>query len=199
LMPYIYSIAAAAHMNSEIMMRGLVYDFPDDENALAVTDEYLLGPSVLVAPVYMPMYYSVGSTVLNGVKKSRSVYLPEGCGWYDFYTDEYYEGGQTIEADAPLDRIPIFIREGSIIPFSDDISYADEKDGKVSKVRVYEGRDAVFTMYFDRGNGYEFEKGEYSLVELHYTEESKKLTFTKVGKYPVDDSFDVEFLSRKQN
>ena len=147
----------------------------------------------------MPMYYSVGSTVLNGVKKSRSVYLPEGCGWYDFYTDEYYEGGQTIEADAPLDRIPIFIREGSIIPFSDDISYADEKDGKVSKVRVYEGRDAAFTMYFDRGDGYEFENGEYSLVKLHYTEESKKLTFTKVGKYPVDDSFDVEYLSQKQN
>ena len=199
LMPYIYSIAAAAHMNGEIMMRGLAYDFPDDENALTVTDEYLLGPSVLVAPVYTPMYYSVGSTVLNEVKKSRSVYLPEGCGWYDFYTDEYYEGGQTIEADAPLDRIPIFIREGSIIPFSDDISYADEKDGKVSKVRVYEGCDAAFTMYFDRGDGYEFENGEYSLVKLHYTEESKKLIFTKVGKYPVDDSFDVEYLSRKQN
>ncbi len=199
LMPYIYSIAAAAHMNSEIMMRALACDFSEDERALTIVDEFLLGPFILVAPVYTPMYYANGSEITGDVKKSRNVYLPKGYGWYDFYTGDYYEGGSLIEAEAPLDRIPVFVREGSVIPFSDDISYADEQGGRVNTVRVYEGRDAEFTVYFDSGDGYEFEQGQYSLMELKYSEKNHELSISKSGKYPVDDSFDVEYIGRIRN
>ena len=86
-----------------------------------------------------------------------------------------------------------------MIPFSDDISYADEQGGRVNTVRVYEGRDAEFTVYFDSGDGYEFEQGQYSLMELKYSEKNHELSISKSGKYPVDDSFDVEYIGHIRN
>lgn len=113
LMPYIYSMAKAAHTEGKIMMRSLVMDFADDPVAIGITDEYMFGDSILVAPVYEPMYYDVGSRRIENSSKTRNVYLPKGCGWYDFYTKEYYKGGIFIEADAALPKMPLFIREGS--------------------------------------------------------------------------------------
>ena len=199
LMPYIYSLGAEAHRNGSVIMRSLAIHFSDDENIRNVTDEFLLGPSLLVAPVYTPMYYTQDSTVISDSRKIRSVYLPKGCGWYDFYTGLYYEGGQYIEADAPIDRIPVFVREGSIIPFSDDMSYADERDGRVSEVRVYEGADATFMMYFDKGDGYEFEEGEYCLVEVNYSEDKHEISFSKSGDYPIDESYQIHYISHIKN
>lgn len=196
LMPYLYSLGAAAYLDGEVIMRSLALDYADDEHALNVTDEYLLGPSLLVAPVYKPMYYLPNSVLIEDSPKSRSVYLPKGNGWYDFYTGKYYEGGSLIEADAPLEKIPVFVREGSILPFSDDISYADEDGGRVGRIRVYEGRDCSFKIYFDKGDGYDYEAGEYSILELKYSEENQQLTISKTGDYPVDESFDVEFIGK---
>ena len=194
LMPYLYSLGAAAHWDGDIMMRSLAAEYPQDKNAQNTIDEFLLGPSLLVAPVYSPMYYHAESVEINDSKKTRSVYLPEGNGWYDFYTGDYYEGGSLIEADAPIDKIPVFVREGAIIPLSDDISYADENEGKISRVKVYEGRDSSFIAYFDKGDGYDFENGEYSLIRLDYSEEKNHLSVFKTGDYPVDDSFEVEYI-----
>lgn len=112
LMPYIYSLAEAAHNEGKIIMRSLVMDFCDDPVARGITDEYMFGDAILVAPVYTPMYYEVGSRPIENSSKTRKVYLPKGCGWYDFYTKEYYEGGEFIEADAALPKMPLFIREG---------------------------------------------------------------------------------------
>ena len=102
-------------------------------------------------------------------------------------------------ADAPIDRIPVFVKEGSIIPYSDEISHADEKDGKVSRICIYEGRDCSFNLYFDKGDGYDFEKGEYSLIELSYSEQDHKLSVSRSGDYPVDDSWDVEYVDRRKH
>ena len=196
LMPYIYSLGAAAHWDGEIIMRSLVYDYENDEESCKINDEFLLGPSLLVAPVYNPMYYKVDSVPIEDSKKSRKVYLPKGNGWYDFYTGQYYEGGNWIEAAAPIDRIPVFVKEGAIIPFSEDISYADENDGKVSTVCVYTGRDSSFDVYFDKGDGYGFENGDYSYLKLTYSEEEHKLSVSKKGQYPVDELFNVEYVNR---
>lgn len=112
LMPYIYSLGEAAHKDGKIIMRSLVMDFAEDSEAALVTDEYMFGPAILVAPVYKPMYYDVGGRELTNIPKTRRVYLPKGCGWYDFYTNEYYEGGTWIDAEAPLEKIPLYVKEG---------------------------------------------------------------------------------------
>lgn len=137
LMPYIYSLAEKAHLEGEMMMRSFVMDFADDPVAISITDEYMFGDAFLVAPVYKPMYYGPNSEKLENVPKTRPVYLPKGCGWYDFYTREYYEGGTWIDADAPLSKIPLFVKAGSIIPVSSDIMYADEKGGEKSDTLIY--------------------------------------------------------------
>ena len=194
LVPYLYSLGALAHREGEPIMRSLLIDFPDDEKVRDICDEYLLGPALLVAPVYAPMYYKQGSEPIKDSVKKRRVYLPEGCGWYDFHTGKHYDGGRYLDADAPIDRIPVFVREGSIIPMSSDISHADEKNGLPEVIYVYEGRDGEFTLYLDDGDGYAFEEGRYCDVRLSYSERDRKLSLSKTGGHPVDDRFAVRYI-----
>ncbi|MBN2805279.1 MAG: DUF4968 domain-containing protein, partial [Prolixibacteraceae bacterium] len=109
LMPYIYSLAGNAYHHDATMMRGLVMDFANDSNVEGIADQYLFGPSLMVCPV--------------GVyeQRDREVYLPEHQGWFDFYTNEFFKGGQTIKADAPLDIIPLYVKAGSILLFGPEI------------------------------------------------------------------------------
>ncbi|MBQ9333041.1 MAG: DUF5110 domain-containing protein [Lachnospiraceae bacterium] len=195
LIPYLYSLGAAAHRSGNAIMRSLLMDFPDDEEVRGICDEYLLGPAFLVAPVYTPMYYNPDSVRIQDSVKKRKVYLPKGCGWYDFHTGEYYEGGTYTDADAPIDRIPVYVREGSIIPMSSDISYADEKNGLPDVIRVYEGRDCEFTLYVDDGDGYTYEDGRYCDVTFAYSEAGHQLSVSKSGSYPVPDEFTVQTYS----
>ena len=195
-MPYIYSLGAAAHFNGEAIMRSLIMDYPEDKNVYSVTDEYLFGPSLLVAPVYTPMYYLPDSVPLENTKKSRDVYLPAGNGWYDLHTGKYHEGGSMVSADAPIDRIPVFVREGSVIPLSSDMDFADERGGNPDLIRVYEGRDGKFTLYLDEGDGYGFENGEYSLADLTYSEKNHSVSVSKKGNYPMTDDLTIEYIKR---
>ncbi len=195
LIPYIYSLGAAAHRESGMIMRSLFSDFPEDEQAKNVTDEFLFGPAFLVAPVYTPMYYHKDSVRIKDEPKSRKVYLPEGCGWYDFYSGAFYEGGCSVTADAPLERIPVFVRAGSVIPLSQDISYADEKNGIPDVIRVYEGSDGKFGLYIDVGDGYSFEKNEYCLLEYVYSDGDHRLSVTKTGDLAVNEDIRVEYIS----
>ena len=114
LMDYILAMAEKAHTDSYIMMRALAFDFPDDPKAVSRTDEYMFGPSYLVAPVFEPMYYESGSRPIRNAAKVREVYLPQGCRWKDYWTGEIYEGGQSILADAPLEKIPVMVRETGV-------------------------------------------------------------------------------------
>ncbi len=196
LMPYIYSLAAAAHFEGEMIMRSLMSEFPEDDKASLVEDEYLFGPFMLIAPVYRPMYYLPGSEETKETHKSREVYLPKGCGWYDFFSGSYYEGGQTVCAEAPIDRIPVFVREGAVIPFSDEISYADEKGGLADTVKVYEGCDGKFMLYYDEGDGYGFEKGDYGYLELTYSESGHLFSLKRTGSYPEGKDPVVEYVKK---
>ncbi len=166
LMPYIYTLAGNAYHKDYTIMRALVMDFTHDKNVYNIGDQYLFGPSIMVCPVY------------EYKAREREVYLPEGTGWYDFYSGKYYTGGQTINASAPYERIPLFIREGAIIPVGPEIEYTGMDDGKEIKLFVFEGRNNDFALYEDENVNYNYEKGACSLIPFKYDDESKTL---KIG------------------
>jgi len=195
LMPYIYSLAAKAHRDAYIMMRSLVFDFANDENARKITDEYMFGDAFLVAPVLEAMYYGAESKKLENSKKEREVYLPGNGKWYDFWTNHVYEGGKTVFVHAPIEKIPLMVKAGAIVPFSKSMQYADQNGGQVEYIRIYEGADGSFDLYNDSGDGYDYEKGEYSLIHMEYCDERKELTFSAVkGSYPTQNVFHVQFV-----
>lgn len=129
------------------MMKMLAFAFAEDMNVLDIRDEYLFGDSFLVCPVTEPMYYEAGNKRLEERSYTRRVYLPKGCGWYDYWTNSYYHGGQWIEAEAPIDRMPLFVRAGSIIPVTDSVSHISVKDNITWT--VYAGEDCEYLLYED--------------------------------------------------
>ncbi len=163
LMPYIYSLNGMVHLKDYTIMRGLIMDFGKDDNVKNIGDQFMFGPSILVNPVY-----KYGA-------RSRNIYFPEGTGWYDFYTGEYRRGGTEAEVAAPYDRIPLFVREGSIIPCGKTLQYAAEADGSELTIYVYGGQDGKFTLYEDEGTNYDYEQGKYTTIELSYSNDSKTL------------------------
>ncbi len=167
LMPYIYTLAGMAFHDDYTIMRGLVMDFVSDKNVLNINDQFMFGPSLLINPV------------CKYLQRSRKVYLPQTTGWYDFYTGAYYEGGKTITANAPLSRIPIFVKEGSILPQGPQIEYTDEKPDSVIKLYVYAGKDAEFDLYEDEGINYNYESGAFSRIPISYNEKTGALTLGK--------------------
>jgi alpha-D-xyloside xylohydrolase len=164
LMPYIYSLNGQIYHQDYSMMRGLVMDFGNDEKALRINDSYMFGPSLLINPVY------------KYKETSREVYLPNGQGWYDLYTGKYQKGGQNIIAEAPYEKMPIYVKEGSILPIGPAIQYTSEKSAEPIILYVYGGKDATFTLYEDEGTNYNYEKGAYSNIQINYQENLKKLT-----------------------
>jgi len=173
LMPYIYSLAGSAYHSDNTIMRGLVMDFAGDKKTWNISDEYMFGPSLLINPVY------------NYRSKSRSVYLPAGQGWYDFYSGKWYAGGQQIEAAAPYERMPVFVKAGAILPLGPDLQYTSEKPADTITLYVYQGSDGAFQLYEDDGLNYHYEKGEFSVIPFRYADKSGELQIgERTGKYP---------------
>lgn len=198
LMPYIYSMAADVHFNDSVMMRSLLFDFANDHKVRTVEDGYMFGKSLLIYPVTEPMYYDRGNRILEKERKKKC-YLPNGCGWYNFWTNEFYEGGQVVEVDVPIDQIPVFVKEGSILPMVDEIMYADEVQEKMLKIRVYTGKDASFSYYEDSGDGYGYEKNQYCITTFVYDHKSGKLQVKdRVGDYPQKKElcYEVQMINR---
>jgi alpha-D-xyloside xylohydrolase len=164
LMPYIYSLAGVTHFNDYTIMRAMVMDFGGDKAVKSIGDQYMFGPSLLVAPVYKYM------------ARSRDVYFPSSVGWYDFYTGIYILGGHQLQVDAPFEQIPLFVREGSIIPFGPEIQFTDQKPADPVTLYVYTGRNCAFTLYEDEGTNYNYEKGECSTIKFSYDETTSELT-----------------------
>lgn len=179
LLPYIYSLAAMVHFDDYTMTRPLIFDFQNDPNVYDLKDEFMFGPAFLVCPVVKPMFYAPGSKELIGTEKARTVYLPKAAGWYDFYEGKRYDGGRIIRAAAPLDRIPVFVKAGSIVPMGPVMQYASEKPDAPWELRIYPGADADFTIYEDQGETLDFEKGECSRIALHWDDANRTLTFGK--------------------
>lgn len=172
LLPYIYSEAWQVTKNGSTMMRPLVMDFNTDTTAVNHQYQYMFGKSVLVAPV----------TEAN--VSEWNVYLPKSAGWFDFWTGKHFNGGQSIKTDAPLDKIPLFVKAGSIIPMGNIIQYTVEKSADTLEIRVYKGADAKFELYEDEGDNYNYEKGRYTIVSFNWNEKSQSLTISdRKGNY----------------
>jgi alpha-D-xyloside xylohydrolase len=163
LLPYIYSLSWDVTHNRGTMMRALAFDFRGDPKALAQTDEYMFGRALLVAPV------------VEKDARKRGVYLPAGTQWYDFFSGQRYAGGQTIEADAPMSHIPVFARAGSIMPVGPVKPYADAPSDEPVELRVYPGANGSFALYDDAGNGFGYERGEYSLINIEWHDRARTL------------------------
>jgi alpha-D-xyloside xylohydrolase len=163
LMPYIYSLGYRTYKTGAPFMRALFMDFPGDPSVADIADEYMFGPAFLVAPVT-----EQGAT-------SRMVYLPAGADWYDFWTNERFHGGETVKVAAPIDRLPLFVRAGSILPLGEPVLSTHQAQ-KVAKLRVYPGADANFTLYDDDGRTYDYEKGAGTVTRLHWDDAARKLT-----------------------
>ena len=145
----------------------------------------MYGPAFMVCPVTEPMYYDVGSKKIKNKDKTREVYLPQGANWYDFWTNVKYKGGESITANAPIEHIPLFVREGSIVPFAPVMQYNDEYPDAEWTIRIYPGADGKFKIYEDSGDGYDYEKGEFSTWELNWNNESLVLNISeRKGNFP---------------
>lgn len=166
LMPYLYSLAGMTYFDDYTIMRPMVMDFTDDLKCRDLKDQYMLGPSLLVAPVY---HYG---------ERSRQVYFPGDEIWYDLYTGMPVNGGGFRTVDAPYHRMPLFVRAGSIVPVGPSISYAAEPTDEPLTLVVYAGRDGQFALYDDSGIDYGYEKGAYSMIRLHYDDTTSALTIS---------------------
>lgn len=172
-MPYIYSNAARVWSEDYTMLRSLLFDFAGDKKAAELGDEFLFGDSLLICPVTEPMYYEKNNEKIDHEKK-WNCYLPAGADWYDFHTGEKIKGGQEITADTPIDRIPVFVKAGSIIPMEQRLTYADQCVDTPFEIHIYPGADAEFILYEDDGDGYAYEEGCCNRIRLTWNNEEKR-------------------------
>ena len=184
LLPYIYSLAGQVTQKDYTPARLLAFDFPHDPKVFDLKDEYMFGPALLVCPVTEPMYYGPGSQALENTRKSRQVYLPAGRQWIDFWTGAKHEGGQTLAASAPIERIPLYVAAGSIIPMGPVVQYTGEQNGKTLTLHIYPGRNAEFQLYEDEGDNYNYEEGRFATIDLKWNDSKQTLTLgRRSGSY----------------
>lgn len=165
LLPYTYALARAVTEGEDVFMRPLFMDWPSDTLVHNLEDEFLYGRSILAAPV-------------ASLESSRQVYLPQGV-WYDFWNGNRTDGGTSFTREYALDDMPLFVRGGSILPMGPDVQYAAEKPWDNLQLRIYPGADAEFTLYEDAGDGYGYEKGEFTRIHLHWDDSRHTLTIGK--------------------
>jgi len=172
LLPYIYSLAWKTTSQGYTPMRPLVMDFRGDVRAENIGDQFMYGPAFLVNPVTEP------------AASTRRLYLPQAR-WYDFWSGASADGGQAVDAAAPLERMPLYIRAGSIVPMGPDQEWSTQKQADPIELRVYRGADADFTLYEDENDSYHYEKGVYATIPFHWDEAQQVLTIgERHGKFP---------------
>jgi alpha-D-xyloside xylohydrolase len=183
--------------NNDSYMRPLFADFAQDKQVWNVADEFMFGRSILAAPIVNPQYTEEAiikedamtgwdrKTVSDGspvgvvdwaATKSATKYLPKGTTWYDFWTGKRYKGGQSVKLETQLNRVPMFVRAGSIVPMGPEMQYVGEKSWDQLELRVYPGADGQFVLYEDEGDGYNYEKGAYSTINVKWNERTRTLT-----------------------
>lgn len=172
LMPYIYSAAWGVTNNGETLMRALPLEFTSDAGTRGVSDEFMFGDALLINPVTIE-----GAT-------QRTVYLPAGTDWVDFWTGKGVKGGQSITADAPLDKMPIYVRAGSIVPYGPRAESASAKPDPI-ELRIYAGVDGGFSLYEDEGDNYDYEHGAHSVIPMRWDDKAEKLIIgDRQGSFP---------------
>ena len=180
LIPYLYSLAGWAHFKDYTLMRALVMDFNGDREVEDIGNQWMLGPALMACPVG---YYKA---------RNRSVYFPQQCGWYNLYTGEKIVEAETqpdnrkvhtdsesrrLVVDAPYEQIPVFVREGAIIPFGPAMQWSDEKQPELINLYVYAGQNGQFQLYEDEGTNYNYERGQYSTIDISYDDAAKTVSF----------------------
>ena len=198
-LPYIYSQSWQVSSHNDSFMRALFMDFKADRQTWNNNREYMFGHNVLVCPVVDPLFTEekiVKTDPMSGwdrqnlqretykavdwtSPKTFNVYLPAGAQWYDYWTNEKLDGGQTVSAEAPLAHSPLYIKAGSILPLGPDVQYANENDFDNIELVVYPGANATFTLYEDEGDNYNYERGQYSIIPLTWNDRSRTLTIGK--------------------
>ena len=206
LIPYLYSIAWQVTSNNDSYMRPLFADFAADKTVWDMTDEFMFGHSILAAPIVNPQYteeriirtnemtgWNRQNATENGstgavdftATKTATKYLPKGAQWYDFWTGQRYQGGQNVELQTSLDRVPMFVRAGSILPLGPEMQYVGEKSWDNLELRVYPGANGSFVLYEDEGDSYNYEKGTYTTITFDWSDKSRTLTIgARRGSYP---------------
>jgi len=173
LMPYIYSVSWQVTSDSGSMLRPLMMDFGDDAKALDVKDQFLFGPAIMASPV------------VHSNLTSRIVYLPGTDDWYDFWTGKRMSGGQSIDATAPIEKMPLHVRAGTILPLGPVVQYVSEKPADPIELRVYRGADGAFTLYEDEGDNYNYEHGAFATISLAWDDARQTLTIgARKGIFP---------------
>ncbi|MEO8885806.1 MAG: TIM-barrel domain-containing protein [Mucilaginibacter sp.] len=186
LLPYNYSNAWAITANASTMMRALAMDFPNDEKAYDINNQYMFGKAFLVCPVTDSLYTSRANGVavadFSTIKK-HDVYLPAGTAWYDFWTGEKISGGQEIQKEVPIDIMPLYVKAGSIIPMGPFIQYTTEKTDPI-EVRIYAGANGTFDLYEDENDNYNYEKGKHAIIHFKWDDKQKTLSISdRVGSF----------------
>src|SRR5205085_10417828 len=167
-----YSAAWGVTNRGETLMRALPLEFSFDPRARGVSDQFMFGPALLINPVT-----TEGAT-------QRTLYLPTGSRWVDFWTGKSVNGGQIITAEAPLDRIPVYARAGSIVAFGPPVQSASSKPDPID-LRIYAGGDADFTLYDDEGDNDDYEHGAHSVIPIHWDDKSETLMIgDRRGSFP---------------
>lgn len=187
LMPYIYSLAGMTHFDDYTIMRALAMDFAHDKNTHNIGDQYMFGPGLMVCPVY------------EYKARKRTVYFPKNENWYDFETKAYIEGGKTLEVEAPYERMPLFVKAGSILPMGNQIQHTKQSQAENIILQVYTGSDGNFSLYEDEGVNYNYEKNMFAKIPVRYNEESGTLVIGDIeGSYhgmPQNRKFTIEWIT----
>ncbi len=190
LLPYLYSTTWEVTDKAGSIIRPLMMDFAEDKKVLDMDTQYMFGHSFLVRPVTDSLY-TWQDEKRRGYQKDMNqigktdVYLPAGARWYDFWTNQSYDGGQTLQREVPIDIMPVYVRAGSIVPFGPKVQYSTEKDWNNLEIRVYPGADATFTLYEDENDNYNYEKGIRSTITFRWDDAKRRLTIEeREGEFP---------------
>jgi alpha-D-xyloside xylohydrolase len=166
LLPYSYSLGRMVSEDGYTLMRGLPMDFGSDPNVADIYNQFMFGPAFMACPV------------IEKGARSREVYLPAGTKWIDFWSGKIFDGGKTIDVDAPLNQLPVFVKAGSIVPCGPDVEWAEQKPWDALEIRIYPGADGSFTLYEDEGENHNYEKGACSEITFTWNDAKKELTIS---------------------
>ena len=169
LLPYIYSLSAKVTQENYTIMRGLAFDFTNDTAVYNIKEQYMFGPAFLVNPITHPMSSSANN-------KER-IYLPKTT-WYNFWTGVKTNGGMNVNADAPVETMPLYVRAGSIIPMGAIMQYATEKKDDTIELRIYPGADGNFRLYEDENDNYNYENGKFATIDFTWNDAQHALTIS---------------------
>lgn len=192
LLPYSYSLGAKVAYEDYTILRSLMFDFASDPKVKEISDTFMYGNAFLVHPIVTPMEYGPGNTPVSA-KKQAEVYLPAGCGWVHQESKEHFAGGVSVTVETPLDFMPVFIKEGSVIPTDSK----GKSDGAADTIEVYEGSDGSFDYYLDDGVDYDYERGAYAKIRMSYSDANRELTLAvQNGNYDYPKEYAVLYYRK---